>query len=50
MRATGKLPSLGHITLDGMATGYNEQALGLMDGGVDVLLPAAKYFVAWNVH
>ncbi len=38
MGPTRKLPSLGHITLDEMAAGYTEQALGLIEGGVDVLL------------
>ena len=35
---TTKLPSLGHITFDAMAKSYEEQALGLIEGGVDVLL------------
>ena len=35
---TTKLPSLGHITFDNMAAGYEEQALALIAGGVDVLL------------
>ncbi|MGH9520935.1 MAG: homocysteine S-methyltransferase family protein, partial [Terriglobales bacterium] len=35
---TTKLPSLGHIGFDAMAAGFEEQALGLIDGGVDVLL------------
>lgn len=34
---TRKLPSLGHITLEEMAAGYTEQALELIEGGVDVL-------------
>jgi 5-methyltetrahydrofolate--homocysteine methyltransferase len=38
MGPTRKLPSLDHITLDDMAAGYTEQALGLIEGGVDVLL------------
>jgi 5-methyltetrahydrofolate--homocysteine methyltransferase len=38
MGPTTKLPSLGHITLDDMAAAYTEQAVGLIDGGVDVLL------------
>jgi 5-methyltetrahydrofolate--homocysteine methyltransferase len=38
MGPTRKLPSLGHISFDEMAAGYTEQALGLIDGGVDVLL------------
>src|SRR4051794_13478213 len=33
-----KLPSLGHIGVDAMIAAYEEQALGLIDGGVDVLL------------
>ena len=33
-----KLPSLGHITFDAMWQAYFEQAVGLIDGGVDVLL------------
>src|SRR5215813_13969005 len=33
-----KLPSLGHISFDAMWNAYLEQALGLIDGGVDVLL------------
>ena len=35
---TTKLPSLGHIKFDDMAAGYAEQALALIEGGVDVLL------------
>jgi 5-methyltetrahydrofolate--homocysteine methyltransferase len=35
---TTKLPSLGHITFDDMAFAVEEQALGLIAGGVDVLL------------
>jgi 5-methyltetrahydrofolate--homocysteine methyltransferase len=35
---TTKLPSLGHIKFDDMVTGYVEQASGLIEGGVDVLL------------
>ncbi len=35
---TTKLPSLGHISFDDMAAGYAEQALALIEGGVDVLL------------
>ncbi|HEY1264092.1 MAG TPA: homocysteine S-methyltransferase family protein, partial [Terriglobales bacterium] len=35
---TTKLPSLGHIGFDEMAAGYTEQALALIQGGVDVLL------------
>ncbi|HSA93386.1 MAG TPA: methionine synthase [Terriglobales bacterium] len=38
MGPTTKLPSLGHIGFDEMAAGYTEQALGLIEGGVDVLL------------
>jgi len=33
-----KLPSLGHITYDEMYEGYCDFALGLIDGGVDVIL------------
>ncbi|HLW53104.1 MAG TPA: methionine synthase [Candidatus Angelobacter sp.] len=33
-----KLPSLGHITYEAMHQAYLEQALGLIDGGVDILL------------
>ncbi len=35
---TTKLPSLGHIGFDAMAASYTEQALGLIEGGADVLL------------
>ncbi len=35
---TTKLPSLGHIKFDAMVSAYREQALALIDGGVDVLL------------
>src|SRR5919109_156746 len=35
---TTKLPSLGHITFDDMVAAYEEQALALIEGGVDVLL------------
>jgi len=35
---TTKLPSLGHISFDGMAAAYEEQARALIEGGVDVLL------------
>lgn len=35
---TTKLPSLGHIGFDAMWKSYYEQALGLIEGGVDVLL------------
>jgi 5-methyltetrahydrofolate--homocysteine methyltransferase len=38
MGPTTKLPSLGHISLDDMAAAYTEQALGLIEGGVDLLL------------
>src|ERR1700724_1950087 len=38
MAPTTKLPSLGHITFDNMAAAYEEQALALIRGGVDVLL------------
>src|SRR5437879_2704756 len=38
MGPTTKLPSLGHITFDNMAAGYEEQAVALIEGGVDVLL------------
>ena len=38
MGPTTKLPSLGHISFDNMAAAFEEQALGLIDGGVDVLL------------
>src|SRR5215468_3909275 len=33
-----KLPSLGHIGYDAMLKAYFDQALGLIDGGVDILL------------
>jgi len=33
-----KLPSLGHIKYDAMWKAYFDQAVGLIDGGVDVLL------------
>src|SRR5215468_4213130 len=35
---TTKLPSLGHIGFDAMMAAYEEQALALIEGGVDVLL------------
>jgi len=38
MGPTTKLPSLGHIGFDDMAAAYTEQAVGLIEGGVDVLL------------
>jgi 5-methyltetrahydrofolate--homocysteine methyltransferase len=34
---TTKLPSLGHIRFREMASAYEEQARGLLDGGVDLL-------------
>lgn len=38
MGPTTKLPSLNHITYDAMAAAYLEQAIALINGGVDVLL------------
>src|SRR6202043_4031255 len=38
MGPTTKLPSLGHIGFDAMVAAYEEQALALIEGGVDVLL------------
>src|SRR6478609_7794528 len=38
MGPTTKLPSLGHISFDDMAAAYEEQALALIEGGVDLLL------------
>ena len=38
MGPTTKLPSLGHISFDEMVAAYEEQALALIEGGVDVLL------------
>jgi len=38
MGPTTKLPSLGHIQSDEMIAAYEEQALALIEGGVDVLL------------
>ena len=38
MGPTTKLPSLGHISFDAMEAAYEEQALALIMGGVDVLL------------
>src|SRR5690242_13876729 len=38
MGPTTKLPSLGHIGFDAMEAAYEEQALALIEGGVDVLL------------
>src|SRR5271165_5869383 len=35
---TTKLPSLGHIGFDEMVAAYAEQALALIEGGVDILL------------
>src|SRR5439155_1085777 len=35
---TTKLPSLGHISFDGMAAAVQEQAVALIQGGVDILL------------
>src|ERR1700680_52732 len=35
---TTKLPSLGHIKFDDMVASYVEQALALIEGGVDLLL------------
>ena len=35
---TTKLPSLGHISFEDMAAAYEEQALALIEGGVDLLL------------
>src|ERR1700756_3304730 len=35
---TTKLPSLGHIGFDDMAAACEEQALALIEGGVDILL------------
>src|SRR5947209_1398888 len=35
---TTKLPSLNHISWDAMLASYEEQALALIEGGVDVLL------------
>ncbi|MCK6565427.1 MAG: methionine synthase [Dehalococcoidia bacterium] len=32
-----RLPSLGHITFDELVAGFREQALGLLEGGIDVL-------------
>ena len=37
MGPTTKLPSLGHINFKEMASAYNEQAKGLVEGGVDLL-------------
>ncbi|NER53106.1 MAG: methionine synthase, partial [Symploca sp. SIO1A3] len=38
MGPTTKLPTLGHIDFDTMATTFAEQAEGLYDGGVDLLI------------
>ncbi len=38
MGPTTKLPSLGHIKFDDMFHSYYEQALGLIDGGIDLFL------------
>src|ERR1700693_3013561 len=38
MGPTTKLPSLGHIGWNAMLASYEEQALALIEGGVDVLL------------
>ncbi|MBI3474543.1 MAG: methionine synthase [Acidobacteria bacterium] len=38
MGPTTKLPSLGHIGFDEMFASYEQQALALIEGGVDVLL------------
>jgi 5-methyltetrahydrofolate--homocysteine methyltransferase len=38
MGPTTKLPSLGHITFEQMHATYLEQALALIEGGVDILL------------
>lgn len=35
---TTKLPSLGHISFHDMKAAFDEQARGLVDGGVDILL------------
>ncbi|MBA4181636.1 MAG: methionine synthase [Anaerolinea sp.] len=32
-----KLPSLGHVTWDELLHSYHEQALGLLEGGIDVM-------------
>ena len=37
MGPTTKLPSLNHIGFDALAASYEEQATGLLDGGVDLL-------------
>jgi 5-methyltetrahydrofolate--homocysteine methyltransferase len=38
MGPTTKLPSLGHIGFEAMVEAYEEQAVALIEGGVDVLL------------
>src|SRR5437868_10154802 len=38
MGPTTKLPSLGHIGFEAMVESYEEQALALIEGGVDLLL------------
>src|SRR5215471_10433002 len=38
MGSSTKLPSLGHISFDDMRQTYEEQALALIEGGVDILL------------
>ena len=38
MGPTTKLPSLGHISFDAMVEAYEEQAVALIEGGVDILL------------
>ena len=37
MGPTTKLPSLGHISFNEMASAYHEQAKGLVEGGADLL-------------
>ena len=57
MGPTTKLPSLGHIGFDEMAAAYEEQAVALIEGGVDVLagrdLPgsaAGQGWLRWRVR
>ncbi|HZU74676.1 MAG TPA: methionine synthase [Acidimicrobiales bacterium] len=38
-----KLPSLGHISFADLRDAYEEQARGLLDGGVDLLLVETQY-------
>ena len=38
-----KMPSLGHITYAALRDAYEEQAAGLLEGGVDVLLVETQY-------